>query len=67
MTRRCSARREELDGDDDQLDCFQKEEMRSAGGVRGGRSFGLMKRSSICCEINQTKGVRGVTGARGRE
>jgi hypothetical protein len=67
MTRRCSARREELDGDDDQLDCFQKKEMRSAGDVQGGRSFGLMKRSSICCEISQTKDVRGVTGARGRE
>jgi hypothetical protein len=67
MTRRCSARREELDGDDNRLDCFQKKGMRSAGDVQGGRSFGLMKRSSICCEINQTKDVRGGTGARGRE
>jgi hypothetical protein len=41
MTRRCSARREELDGDDNQLDCFQKKEMRSAGDVQGGRSFGF--------------------------
>jgi hypothetical protein len=29
--------------------------------------FGLMKGSSICCEIKQTKDVRGGTGARGRE
>jgi hypothetical protein len=27
----------------------------------------LKKRSSFCCEINQTKDVRGGTGARGRE
>jgi hypothetical protein len=67
MTRRCSARREELDGDEDQLDCFQKKEMRSAGDVQGGRSFGLTKGSSICCEIKQTKDVREVTGARGRD
>jgi hypothetical protein len=36
--------------------------MRSAGDVQGGRSFGLMKRSSFCCEINQTKNVRGAPG-----
>jgi hypothetical protein len=27
----------------------------------------LKKRSSFCCEIKQTKDVRGGTGARGRE
>jgi hypothetical protein len=49
------------------VDCFQNRRGGLAGDVQGGRSFGLMKRSSFCCEIIQTKDVRGVTGARGRE
>jgi hypothetical protein len=40
--------------------------MRAAGGDTAAMSFGLMKRSSICCEINQTKNVRGDAGGRGR-
>jgi hypothetical protein len=34
---------------------------------RAAGCFGLMKGSSICCEIKQTKDVREGTGARGRE
>jgi hypothetical protein len=64
MTRRCSARREELDGDDDQLDCFQKKEMRSAGDVQGGRSFGFVMSASNCCELKPTEGIRGCAGER---
>jgi hypothetical protein len=64
MTRRCSARREELDGDDDQLDCFQKKEMRSAGDVQGGRSFGITMSASKCCELKPTEGIRGCAQSR---
>jgi hypothetical protein len=49
------------------VDFFQRRWGGSAGGDTAVMSFGLMKRSSICCEINQTKDVRGGTGARGRE
>jgi hypothetical protein len=58
MTRRCSACREELDGDDDQLDCFQKREMRSAGDVQGGRGFGFTMPCLISCERNCPEGMR---------
>jgi hypothetical protein len=49
------------------VDCFQNRRGGVAGDVQGGRSFGLTKGSSICCEIKPTKDIRGGTGARGRE
>jgi hypothetical protein len=67
MTRRCSARREELDGVDDQLDCFQKKEMRSAGDGAGGRSFGFYEEELDLLRDKSNEGRQRGTGARGRE
>jgi hypothetical protein len=39
--------------------CFWKPRGEAAGGDSAVTSFGLMKRGSICCELNQTKNVRG--------
>jgi hypothetical protein len=41
------------------VDCVLTWANGAAGGDAGGRSFGLKKRSSICCEINQTKTSEG--------
>jgi hypothetical protein len=58
MSRRRSARLEELDGDDDGLDCFQRKEMRTAGGGAGGRSFGIPTPCWVSCERKCTEGMR---------
>jgi hypothetical protein len=67
MTRRGSERHDGLEGLVGVVDCVLVRRRGAAGDEQGGRSFGLVKRSSIYCEINQTKNVRGGTGARGRE
>jgi hypothetical protein len=67
MTRRCSERHDGLENLVGVVECVQVRRRGAAGDEQGGRSFGLKKRSSFCCEINQTKDVRGGTGARGRE
>jgi hypothetical protein len=46
--------------------CFWKPRGEAAGGESAVMSFGLMKRGSICCELNQTKNVRGGARDRGR-
>jgi hypothetical protein len=49
------------------VDCFQNRRRGAAGDVQGGRSFGLTKRSSICCEIKPTEGFRGCARVKERE
>jgi hypothetical protein len=67
MSRRGSERHGGLESLVGVVDCVQRRWGGSAGGDTAVMSFGLMKRSSICCEIKQTKDVRGGTGASGGE
>jgi hypothetical protein len=45
---------------------FWKPRGEAAGGDSAVMNFGLRKRGSICCKLNQTKNVREGAGERGR-
>jgi hypothetical protein len=59
LSRRASARQGGLGNMYSALDCFQKEGMRTAGGVASVGEAQPRKNAMICCGLNQKKNIRG--------